>query len=235
MTGPQLMNRPAERLGDAITHGRVGHKAVDDPRHDRLRNAKLIGKPLLGTVALKQRESNGSQSSGHGCRDTLYRTPASLSTSFERSELPRVAIHGPDAASRLKTTIDEWRETAGPGGSKLSYGDLAYEARRHGAPSTFDGSWLSKVLAGIRPYDMPMLAALAQALGREPNELPHYRLAGARLNLDEQAVGLDEALANLERVVTALRQRAVNTGATEVAQRARRRREPRANPGEAAK
>lgn len=78
------------------------------------------------------------------------------------------------------------------------------------------------------------LEALAAALNEEPTVFVEYRLARARGELDERIVGLDQAMENLDRIVTALRQRAVKRGATEVAQQARRRQEPPANPGEAA-
>jgi transcriptional regulator with XRE-family HTH domain len=44
------------------------------------------------------------------------------------------------------------------------------------------------------------LAALAPPLGVEPEEFPEYRLARARELLDERAVGLERALATLERI-----------------------------------
>lgn len=48
------------------------------------------------------------------------------------------------------------------------------------------------------------LASLAEALRVEPDEFPEYRLAVARDRLDERIVGLDRALATLERVKPAL-------------------------------
>jgi transcriptional regulator with XRE-family HTH domain len=49
------------------------------------------------------------------------------------------------------------------------------------------------------------LAALATALGVAPEEFPEYRLAKARERLDERAVGLDAALATLDRVQDGLK------------------------------
>lgn len=45
-----------------------------------------------------------------------------------------------------------------------------------------------------------MLARVSRALGVPPEEFPEYRLAQARRALDPRAVGLDRALAALQRV-----------------------------------
>lgn len=87
----------------------------------------------------------------------------------------------------------------------MSLEDLAYEARRHGAPTRFVGSWLSKVLSGGRPYDAALLAALARALGHEPEELLHYRLAVAVQAIDEatkwsEVESILSSLRNIETV-----------------------------------
>ena len=66
-------------------------------------------------------------------------------------------------------------------------------------------------------YPSPeMLERAAEALGVDPSVFAEYRLAKAREELDERVAGLDKAVDNLDRVVSAL-----------VAQSVRRR--PRAN------
>ena len=118
----------------------------------------------------------------------------------------------------------------------MSLEDLAFEARAHAPKGTVSLSLIQKRLApGSTAQPSPeLLVALASALGEDPAIFPEYRLAKAREELDERIVGLDQALDHLERIVTALRQRAVRQGATATAQRARRRRERPATPDEAA-
>jgi transcriptional regulator with XRE-family HTH domain len=86
----------------------------------------------------------------------------------------------------------------------MSQDDLAFEARAHGAPSTFTGSWISQLKLGKRPLHVDVLAGMAGALGISPETFAEYRLALARRQLDEGAVGLEEAVANLNRVNGAL-------------------------------
>lgn len=47
-----------------------------------------------------------------------------------------------------------------------------------------------------------MLEKLSEALGVHPSEFPEYRLAKARQMLDERAVGLEQALATLEQILS---------------------------------
>lgn len=83
----------------------------------------------------------------------------------------------------------------------ISQDDLAYEARKHGAPSTLTGSWIAAMKSGKRPLHADVLEGLAGALGIEPERFAEYRLARARDLLDEKVVGLDQALANLGHLV----------------------------------
>jgi transcriptional regulator with XRE-family HTH domain len=89
--------------------------------------------------------------------------------------------------------MDELRGKAG----LSSQDDVAYEARRHGAPSTLTGSWISQLRKGSRPLAPDVLRGIAGALGIEPERFAEYRLAVARQQLDERAIGLEQAVANL--------------------------------------
>jgi transcriptional regulator with XRE-family HTH domain len=82
----------------------------------------------------------------------------------------------------------------------LSQDDLAFEARRHGAPSTLTGSWISQLKSGKRPLSIDILYGLAGALGVEPEHFIEYRLAVARCWLDENEVGLEVASRMLDQV-----------------------------------
>lgn len=119
---------------------------------------------------------------------------------------------GPNDPYGLRSVVDAWRETSD--GKRLSYDDIAFRARDFGAPDGFVGSWLSKVFSGGRPYDIDLLAAIAKALGRQPDELPHYRLALARRLLDERANGLEGAMETLSLVEIALREQGLRHLAT---------------------
>jgi transcriptional regulator with XRE-family HTH domain len=85
----------------------------------------------------------------------------------------------------------------------LSQDDLAYEARKHGAPKALNSSWYSKVKRGDRPLTTEFLTGIAGALKIPPETFAEYRLAIARQQLDEQIVGLDGALANLRELEAA--------------------------------
>lgn len=85
----------------------------------------------------------------------------------------------------------------------MSQDDLAYEARKHGAPATLTGSWISQLKKGTRPITIDVFRGLAGALGVPPETFAEYRLAIARDQLDERIVGLDGALANLRELEAA--------------------------------
>jgi transcriptional regulator with XRE-family HTH domain len=91
--------------------------------------------------------------------------------------------------------VDELRAEQG-----MSLDTLAYEARSHGAPSTFVGSWLSQLRRGTRPMAPDILRGIAGALDVEPEAFAEYRLAMARRQLDEREVGLDQAATNLTQL-----------------------------------
>lgn len=82
----------------------------------------------------------------------------------------------------------------------MSQDDLAYEARRHGAPATLTGSWVSQLKKGTRPITIEIFEGLAGALNVPPETFAEYRLAIARLALDESHMGLDGALVNLRLI-----------------------------------
>jgi transcriptional regulator with XRE-family HTH domain len=65
-----------------------------------------------------------------------------------------------------------------------------------------------QVIAGRRALKPALIEAVARALHVPPEEFPEYRLALARRALDENEVGLDEALELLSRIEGALRERA---------------------------
>jgi len=82
--------------------------------------------------------------------------------------------------------------------SKVGY--LAYDPDIKGTnPDTF-----KSVMAGRRRVTIPLIEAVAGALGVPANVFPEYRLAQARRRLDEREVGLEEAVAMLEAVEQAL-------------------------------
>lgn len=60
-----------------------------------------------------------------------------------------------------------------------------------------------KVISGRRALTPTLIEAVAKALDVPPEEFPEYRLAMARRQLDEAEVGLDQALASLERLASA--------------------------------
>lgn len=95
----------------------------------------------------------------------------------------------------LETWVDVMDQLRGEAG--LSQDDLAYEARRYGAPSTLTGSWISQLRSGKRPLAPDILRGIAGALGVEPERFAEYRLAMARQLFDEREIGLEEATANL--------------------------------------
>lgn len=67
------------------------------------------------------------------------------------------------------------------------------------AKSTFD-----QAMTGRRPKSAPVLLLAAAMAGVHPTEFPEYRLLLARIALDEDVVGLDEACALLARIEDAL-------------------------------
>lgn len=80
--------------------------------------------------------------------------------------------------------------------------DLAFEARRLGGLK-INSSWISKIRNGHRPLSIEFLESLAGALGVPPETFAEYRLAIARVQLDESEVGLEAALANLRELEAA--------------------------------
>lgn len=60
-------------------------------------------------------------------------------------------------------------------------------------------------MAGHRKVTPVLLEEVARVLEVPPDEFPEYRLAVARRQLDENEVGLDEAVAQLEAIETAMR------------------------------
>lgn len=86
---------------------------------------------------------------------------------------------------------------------EMSQDDLAYEARKYGAPSALTGSYISAIKKGRRPLSIEVLGGLAGALEVEPETFAEYRLAQARQQLDERQVGLEQAVENLRRLEAA--------------------------------
>jgi lambda repressor-like predicted transcriptional regulator len=59
---------------------------------------------------------------------------------------------------------------------------------------------LKKALAGDRPLHAFQIKAIAEALGLRPEQVPHYRMAELREDLDERIAGPEKALQTLERL-----------------------------------
>lgn len=115
----------------------------------------------------------------------------------------------------------------------MSLEDLAFEARAHAPGGAVSLSLIQKRLApgsDARP-SRELLEAIAAALDVDPNEFAEYRLARAREDLDERVVGLEEALENYDRIITALRQRGT-LKATSSGRQAQDRRKRPPTPGE---
>lgn len=73
----------------------------------------------------------------------------------------------------------------------------------------YDGKGLAEVTIkalenGTNNPGPETISAVAHALGVPPQEFPEYRLALARAQLDENEIGLDQALANLAQFEAAL-------------------------------
>lgn len=79
----------------------------------------------------------------------------------------------------------------------LSLETFAYQTRDHGG-LTF--SAVGQFERGVTYPRQETIEILAKTLEMEPAEFPEWRLAEARRRLDEREVGLDEALAELERI-----------------------------------
>lgn len=62
---------------------------------------------------------------------------------------------------------------------------------------------LRKAVAGERPPGPGLMEAVAEGLGVEPTVFYEYRLLEAQRQFDPKAVGVDQALANLETWVDA--------------------------------
>jgi transcriptional regulator with XRE-family HTH domain len=92
---------------------------------------------------------------------------------------------------------------------RMTMEDLAFEARRHAPAGSVSLSLIQKRLApGSRATpSVEMLEALATAFGVPPETYPEWRLAQARLALDERHVGLEQALLTLSRLEEVLRAR----------------------------
>lgn len=87
---------------------------------------------------------------------------------------------------------------------KRSQDDLAYEIRERTGRKLTAGA-ISQIETGkIRP-EIETMEAVAETLEVDPERFPEYRLARARLLLDERAVGYQAALENLSRLQDALR------------------------------
>lgn len=82
----------------------------------------------------------------------------------------------------------------------LSIEALAY-ASRDLAPPGLTYSYVGMLERGLRRPSLEAIELLARALDLDPLEFPEYRLAKFRGLFDEKAIGLDEAVANLEEVL----------------------------------
>jgi transcriptional regulator with XRE-family HTH domain len=80
-------------------------------------------------------------------------------------------------------------------GRHLSRSRLATNAATDQVPH----STIMATLNGRRYPTISVMDAVAQALDIDPHTWPEYRLAIARHELDERAVGLESALSALER------------------------------------
>jgi len=67
-------------------------------------------------------------------------------------------------------------------------------------------SYLGKIERGLERPSVARMEMLAELLGLDPGEFIEYRLARAREQLDERAVGLEQAARNLRMIGDALRE-----------------------------
>lgn len=86
----------------------------------------------------------------------------------------------------------------------LSMEELAYRTRDNDADRSRRGlsfSYISLIERDYRRATPEVIELLARTLGVSPREFAEYRLALARRLFDEEAVGVEEALTNLEMLV----------------------------------
>lgn len=121
----------------------------------------------------------------------------------------------------------------------MSQNDLAFEVRiRHGRRLT--GQAIGQFERGENGPSFAALEAMLDVLDADERDWPELVLGRARRMLDERAVGLEQALANLERVRAALglsgpdgaaddeqREASPTAGAVEAARALRQRAEAR--------
>lgn len=205
MPRPQLPNRTSESVRDRLLRVVIAREPVDNPGESDLVNADCFRDSTLAQADFEERDLEG-EIPGHMRRSNLYRTTMTLSSPYATGSMEHVEQTGPNDPYGLRAIVDTWRDQLP--GRRPSYDDIAFRARDFGAPNGFVGSWLSKIFTGARPYDETLLAAIAEALEHEPEELPHYRLALTRRLLDERANGLEGALEVLTLVEGALREMA---------------------------
>lgn len=98
-------------------------------------------------------------------------------------------------ATDFPTTVKQLAAERGVSVASISF--EAYDRNTKGTnPDT-----MKSVMAGRRAPTPVLMEAIARVLGVDPDVFAEYRLAVARQQLDERVVGLDQALANLERLV----------------------------------
>lgn len=117
-------------------------------------------------------------------------------------QVPISALTIPPVQGDPSETIRPWSQVVEEvrGAIGLSQDDLAHNARAFGAQQTLTGSQISQIKNGKRPYSSAFFEGIAGALGISPFRFAEYHLAKARDLIDEKQVGLDDALANIDRL-----------------------------------
>jgi transcriptional regulator with XRE-family HTH domain len=86
----------------------------------------------------------------------------------------------------------------------LSIQKLAFAFYDVDRNQSFDSSFISKIERGERNPSPAFIHLVGEVLDPSVEEFPEYHLAMMRRALDERAVGLDQAMANLRRLDTAV-------------------------------
>lgn len=177
--------RPRQDAADVFDHGVVRQEAVDDPGHLRARDIDLLSEPCLRAVVLQEGQSDWGQSRHVPICTNPFCT-------LSRRGLP-CRVH-PMAAKPFREYLKDLAQEHGVSVSAIVWKAANPEVKGL-APDT-----LRKALAGDRPLHSFQIRAIAEALGVRAEDVPHYRMAVIREELDERVVGPDKALAALRRL-----------------------------------
>lgn len=104
----------------------------------------------------------------------------------------RITLNNPPFMKPIREKLPELRKAKGWSRDRLSHEAFAID--QEGT----SGALITGIERGTRRASPRTMAALAKALEVEPTEFAEYRLALARHVLDEEKVGLAQAIKNLE-------------------------------------